>query len=220
PNRCTLYDISVDSTLHFSASFPLLCVVFPNVEVSSNSAPIKNLENKQKEYKQTKRILNFICDEIDALCSTNTSHPYYSGPIFEAVRQDTYKVIQKILSQLYIIIDFKNQQGHNIIQLAVINRSKKVCNLFYLIIKRTKSYSTMTDSSMNNLVHLAGRLTPSYVLSRTTGATLQLQRELQWREEVEKLMLPTDLQKENIYIEAPEMVFTREHANLVKEGEQ
>ncbi|PWA45038.1 Ankyrin repeat-containing protein [Artemisia annua] len=41
----------------------------------------------------------------------------------------------------------------------------------------------MTDSSMNNLMHLAGRLAPSYVLSRTIDATLQLQRELQWREE-------------------------------------
>nr|GEV98430.1 ankyrin repeat-containing protein [Tanacetum cinerariifolium] len=76
----------------------------------------------------------------------------------------------------------------------------------------------MTDSSMNNLVHLAERLAPSYVLSRTAGAALQLQCELQrvkWRNS-----LPTDLLKENIYMEAPEMVFTREHANLVKEGEQ
>ncbi|GKF52618.1 hypothetical protein Tco_0159528, partial [Tanacetum coccineum] len=40
----------------------------------------------------------------------------------------------------------------------------------------------MADSSMNNMVHLPGRLAPSYVLSRTTGAPLQLQRELQWRE--------------------------------------
>nr|GEW58145.1 hypothetical protein [Tanacetum cinerariifolium] len=168
-------------TLHFSASFPLLCAVFPNVEVSCNSAPIKNVENKQKEYKQAKRILNCICDEIDALCSTDTSHPYYSGPIFEAVRQDAYK-------------------------LAVINRSEKVYNLFYPIIKLTESYSTMTDSSMNNLVRLAGRLAPSYVLSRTAGAALLLQRELQWREEVEKLMLPIDLLKENIYMETPEIL--------------
>ncbi|GKD66593.1 hypothetical protein Tco_1308701 [Tanacetum coccineum] len=40
----------------------------------------------------------------------------------------------------------------------------------------------MTDSSMNNLVHLARRLAPSYVLSRTIGVALQLQRELQCRE--------------------------------------
>ncbi|GJV52771.1 hypothetical protein Tco_1448512 [Tanacetum coccineum] len=40
----------------------------------------------------------------------------------------------------------------------------------------------MIDSSLNNLVHLAGRLAPSYVLSRTTGVALQLHRELQCRE--------------------------------------
>ncbi|GJU17769.1 stromal cell-derived factor 2-like protein [Tanacetum coccineum] len=44
----------------------------------------------------------------------------------------------------------------------------------------------MTDSSMNNMVHLPGRLAPSYVLSHTTGAPLQLQRELQWREVLDK----------------------------------
>ena len=36
--------------------------------------------------------------------------------------------------------------------------------------------------TMNNLVHLAGRLAPSFVLSRATGAALQLQRTLQWGE--------------------------------------
>ncbi|PWA85186.1 glutathione-regulated potassium-efflux system protein KefB [Artemisia annua] len=40
-----------------------------------------------------------------------------------------------------------------------------------------KKTCTMTDSSMNNLVHLAGRLAPSFVLSRATGASLQLWRE-------------------------------------------
>ncbi|GJR89114.1 ankyrin repeat-containing protein [Tanacetum coccineum] len=231
PNRCTLSDISVDSTLHFSASFPLLCAVFPHLEVSSNSAPVKNVENKQKEYKKAKRIQNFICDEIDASCLSDTNHPYYNRPIFEAVHQDAYKVVQKILSRSYYTINCKNQDGHNIIQLAVINRSERVHNLFYPIIKLVELYSTMTDSSMNNLVHLAGRLAPSFVLSRATGAALQLQREQRrshvvdpgsatGREEVEKLMLPTDLLKENIYMETPEMVFTREHANLVKEGEQ
>ncbi|GJU34308.1 putative reverse transcriptase domain-containing protein [Tanacetum coccineum] len=54
---------------------------------------------------------------------------------------------------------------------------EKVYNLLYPIIKRTESSSTMTDSSMNNLVHLAGRLAPSYVLSRTTDVALQLQRD-------------------------------------------
>ncbi|XP_076904138.1 uncharacterized protein LOC143559446 [Bidens hawaiensis] len=53
-----------------------------------------------------------------------------------------------------------------------------------------------------------------------TGAALQLQRELQWREEVKKLVFPTYITEENILKETPDMVFTKEHKDLVKEGEQ
>ncbi|PWA42329.1 hypothetical protein CTI12_AA545780 [Artemisia annua] len=61
-------------------------------------------------------------------------------------------------------------------------KSMRVYNLFYPIIKRVEYYSTMTNSSINNLVHLAGRLAPSFALSRATGAALQPQRGLQRRE--------------------------------------
>nr|GEX41166.1 putative reverse transcriptase domain-containing protein [Tanacetum cinerariifolium] len=85
---------------------------------------------------------------------------------------------------------------------------------------------TLSEISVDSTHHFSASF-PFFVLYflmwkflAIVGAALQLHRELQWREEVEKLMLPTDLLKENIYMEAPEMVFTREHANLVKEGEQ
>ncbi|GKB58464.1 ankyrin repeat-containing protein [Tanacetum coccineum] len=69
-------------------------------------------------------------------------------------------------------------------------------------------------------MHLAGGLAPTSILSRTRGAALQLQREIQWHEEVRRLMLPTELFFENMYMETSQMMFTREHANLLKEGEQ
>ncbi|GJY48560.1 ankyrin repeat-containing protein [Tanacetum coccineum] len=52
--------------------------------------------------------------------------------------------------------------------------------------------------------------------------TLQLQQRLQipMIEEVENIMEPAQLTEVNADNETPEMVFTREHANLVKEGEQ
>nr|XP_043627226.1 ankyrin repeat-containing protein NPR4-like [Erigeron canadensis] len=81
-------------------------------------------------------------------------------------------------------------------------------------------YRTIADSSKNNILHLAGLLAPAHALNRRTGAALQLQRELQWREEVQKLVFPTYITKENIFKETPDMVFTREHENLVKEGEK
>ncbi|XP_023741186.1 uncharacterized protein LOC111889283 [Lactuca sativa] len=76
------------------------------------------------------------------------------------------------------------------------------------------------DSSKNNMLHLVGRLAPWHKLKLRTGAALQLQRELQWREVVKKLVSPAYHTKENIFNETPDIVFTKEHKNLVKEGEK
>nr|GEV24687.1 ankyrin repeat-containing domain, PGG domain protein [Tanacetum cinerariifolium] len=55
---------------------------------------------------------------------------------------------------------------------------------------------------------------------RLNGAALQLQGELQWRKEVKKVVYPTYITLENIFMETIDMVFTREQENLFKEGEQ
>ncbi|KAK9071023.1 hypothetical protein SSX86_009591 [Deinandra increscens subsp. villosa] len=174
---------------------------------------IKNIEKKKNEYKEAKMILSLICDQM------GTSNSCYTKPILEAVRQDAYEVVDEILFRSPNTINCEDEEGHNVIQLAIINRSEKVYNLIYHIIERTESYRTMKDSLKNNLLHLAVRLAPSFVLGRTTGAALQLQRELQWREEVEKFMLPLELLEENIYMETPAMLFDREHEALMKQGE-
>ncbi|XP_076908944.1 uncharacterized protein LOC143566040 [Bidens hawaiensis] len=143
----------------------------------------------------------------------------FSNYSVEAVRQGTYEVVDEIIFKSPDAINYKDEEGHNIIQLAVINRSEKVYNLIHHVIERIESYRTKEDSFKNNLVHLAGRLAPSFVLGRTTGATLQLQRELLWREEVEKLMVPLELIRKNKGGETPADVFTKEHQDLMKQGE-
>ncbi|KAJ0591819.1 putative ankyrin repeat-containing domain, PGG domain, ankyrin repeat-containing domain superfamily [Helianthus annuus] len=143
----------------------------------------------------------------------------YYPALIEAVLQGTYEVVDEILFRSPAAINFKNEEGYNIIQLAILNRSEKVYNLIYHIIERTKSYREIQDSSDNTIVHLAGKLAPSFVLERTAGAALQLQRELLWFEEVKKLVLPFKLREQNKYNETPAMVFTKEHLDLMKEGE-
>ncbi|CAI9293572.1 unnamed protein product [Lactuca saligna] len=117
-------------------------------------------------------------------------------------------------------IRYKDKSGYDIIQLAVIHRSEKIYNLINIIGERRSVYRMIEDSSKNNMLHLAGRLAPLHKLKLRTGATLQLQRELQWREEVQKLVFPSYITRENIFMETPDMVFSKEHANLVKEGEK
>lgn len=144
--------------------------------------PIKRIEKKKKDYKEAKKILNSVCNQIDKLSFSGGHHPCYRRPILEATCQGAYEVVDEILFRSPKAIDSKNENGLNIIQLAVINRSEKIYNLVYHIVERTDLYRTSMDSSKNNILHLVGRLAPSLILCRTTGAALQLQRELQWRE--------------------------------------
>ncbi|KAL4564147.1 hypothetical protein LXL04_028199 [Taraxacum kok-saghyz] len=158
--------------------------------------------------------------KLDKLEFCGTHHPYYTGPILEAACQNADKVVDEILLRSPKAIECRNKSGYDIIQLAVLHRSDKIYNRVYDIGERKNLYRTIVDSSKNNILHLAGQLAPSHQLNRIPGAALQLQRELQWREEVKNLVFPTYITQENIFKETPDMVFTREHEKLVKEGEK
>ncbi|KAJ9552003.1 hypothetical protein OSB04_016048 [Centaurea solstitialis] len=201
-----LSNISIGSSLHLSAFLPFLVLHLILWKILATLvAPIKRIDKKKKDYINATKILNLVCDHIDELNISDSNHPCYSKPILEAARQGSYEVVKEILFRSPKIIGSKLNNGHNIIQIAVINRSEKVYNLI---------------CHFNNILHLAGRLAPSSVLNRTTGAALQLQRELQWRKEVKKFMSPKELVEKNVDMETPKMVFTREHKTLMKEGEK
>ncbi|KAJ0550913.1 putative PGG domain, ankyrin repeat-containing domain superfamily [Helianthus annuus] len=165
-----------------------------------------------------RKVLHRVCNEIDEL--ENSGNALYTQPILEAACQNAYEVVHGILLRLPKAIDSTNKSGYDIIHLAIINRSEKIYNLIYDIGTRKNLYRVYKDSYENNILHLAGRLAPSTVLNQRTGAALQLQRELQWREEVKKFVFPTYITQENFFKETPNMVFTMAHNDLVKEGEQ
>ncbi|GJX25038.1 ankyrin repeat-containing protein [Tanacetum coccineum] len=181
--------------------------------------PIQNIEKKRKVYREAKEFLKWICDQSKSW-DANSFNKFYTVSLMEAVRLDVYEVLNQIPDITSKATDFKDMKGNNIVQLAVMNRSEKAYNLIRPIIEHKESGRKMKDSFKNNLLHLAGQLAPSFVLSRTRGAALQLQRELQFREEVVRIMEPAQLTALNVHNETPDMVFTREHADLVKEGEQ
>ncbi|KAJ0934165.1 putative PGG domain-containing protein [Helianthus annuus] len=182
--------------------------------------PIRNLEKKKKEYDHAKRILDLVCMKIKEKHLNDRDDSFYEGPFLEAACRNASEVVNGILKIWPQAIRCTNKNGHDIIQLATIHRSEKVYNLIYSWGDRMSIYRTMKDSSNNNMLHLAGRLAPSNKLKLITGAALQLQRELQWREEVKKIVYPASMTEVNIFNDTPEMVFTKEHQNLVKEGEE
>ncbi|KAD6454933.1 hypothetical protein E3N88_09639 [Mikania micrantha] len=72
----------------------------------------------------------------------------------------------------------------------------------------------------NNLLHLVARLAPSNKLNPISGAALQLQFELQWFKEVESFVCPLNIIQKNWFGETPQMVFTKQHKDLVIDGEK
>ncbi|KAJ9550969.1 hypothetical protein OSB04_015014 [Centaurea solstitialis] len=181
---------------------------------------IKHIENKKKVSEEAEKVLELVCDEIDKKVPAINHHVYYNGPILEAAIQNANGVFVNIFCKSWEAIESKHKNGYDIFQLAVIHRSEKIYNLLYILGEEKNRYRTMKDSSENNMLHLAGRLAPSHVLKHRAGAALQLQRELQWFEELKKFMHPSAISKDNIFGETPDQVFTREHENLVKEGEK
>ncbi|PWA38553.1 Ankyrin repeat-containing protein [Artemisia annua] len=182
--------------------------------------PIKHIEKKKRDYGDAIEVLKMICREINKVRGQDFEK-FYRRPILEAASVDACEVVVQILSSDGSAHSYTNESEHNVFQLAILNRSEKIYNYLSPGIKRrSNSFRLMCDPFQNMLTHLAANLASSIVLSRTTGAALQLQRELQWHEEVKKLMLPIELTITNSYKETSEMIFTREHADLLKEAEQ
>ncbi|GKD65447.1 hypothetical protein Tco_1307555, partial [Tanacetum coccineum] len=109
----------------------------------------------------------------------------------------------------------------NIYQLKVLNRSEKVYRYILLHERYAISdFSISIDDDGNNILHLAGRLAPIHKLNVASGAALQMQKELQWFEEVKKVVKPAQTRELNCNNETPLMAFRRQHKDLRKDGEE
>ncbi|KAK1418559.1 hypothetical protein QVD17_27704 [Tagetes erecta] len=181
---------------------------------------IDTIERKEANYVDTKQLLEFICSSIKSGRLSKPIHHYYNNAILEATRQNAYEVVEIIVSEFPDAIWSSNEDGHNIIQYAVINRSEKIYNLLYQMSEHKNIYRTIKDPFRNNLLHLAARLAPANKLNPISGAALQLQFELQWFKEVERFVCPLNIIQKNWIGETPQMVFTREHKDLVVDGEK
>ncbi|KAK4730523.1 hypothetical protein R3W88_023511 [Solanum pinnatisectum] len=126
---------------------------------------------------------------------------------------------------------WKLDRGWSIIHVAVLYREEKVFNLIHQIGAMKSLLIQKIDANGNNILHLAGRLglsntfdskekimPPSFL--RVSGAALQMQREILWFKEVEKLVPPFLLKVKNLDEKTPRELFTEEHKQLLKDGEK
>ncbi|XP_076907108.1 uncharacterized protein LOC143563460 [Bidens hawaiensis] len=180
---------------------------------------IKHLHDDKVKHNYALAILKFICEEVSKLESGYREH-YHMGFI-TAVKNNTHEVIRQIIQTFPHSIWNVDLFGYKLSQLSIMHRCENVYNVLVHEVTQDKYLLTLTkDRHNNNLLHLAGQLAPVDKLSVVTGFALQMQRELQWFQEVRKLIRPKDQVAINNSQETPIMVFRREHQDLRQKGEE
>ncbi|KAD3337862.1 hypothetical protein E3N88_33383 [Mikania micrantha] len=186
----------------------------------STVSHVKQLHEDKVKHNRALTILNFICEEVGKLRSNHDEHCYEA--YISAVETNTPEVIRQITRIFPHYIRVNDKEGCSLAQHSIMNRCEHVYNfLVYEVTQDKYIHMASTDGAGNNLAHLAGRLASLDKLNKVTGAALQMQRELQWFQEVCNFIRPSELRDtRNSKQETPIMVFRKEHKDLRKEGEE
>ncbi|OMO73162.1 hypothetical protein COLO4_27230 [Corchorus olitorius] len=102
---------------------------------------------------------------------------------------------------------------------AVERRQEKVFSLIYGL-GTMKDVVACLNYNGNNLLHVAAQLAPQRVLDGIPGPALQMQRELQWFQEVERIVPHSFRQHPNNLHKTPYEIFDESHKVLVQQGEK
>ncbi|KAJ0081294.1 hypothetical protein Patl1_12360 [Pistacia atlantica] len=104
---------------------------------------------------------------------------------------------------------------------AILKRQKDIFKLLSGVRPSfEKQILNYKDDEGNNILHLAGKLSPPEQLDAICGVALQLQQELMWFEEVSNIVDPSKAHEKNKMGETPKALFDKEHEQLKERGEQ
>ncbi|KAF5444696.1 hypothetical protein F2P56_033809 [Juglans regia] len=108
----------------------------------------------------------------------------------------------------------------SLFHVAVKHRQERVFNLIYEIGVLKGNLASYKAEGGNNMLHLAGQLPSSDRLNIVSGAALQMQRELLWFQEIERIVPKSLIDDTNKEGETPRDIFARTHEELQKNGEK
>ncbi|KAJ0018509.1 hypothetical protein Pint_12155 [Pistacia integerrima] len=141
--------------------------------------------------------------------------------IFEAAEFGNSQFLAELICRYPDVIYQFDENNYSIFHIAILHRHADVFNLIYEIGFTMDLFMTCEDKNQqNNMLHLAAILPHPSRIGIVSGAALQMQRELLWFKEIEKIVQPSFREKKNSNGQTPQELFTEEHKELLKSGEQ
>nr|XP_029144886.1 uncharacterized protein LOC112711573 [Arachis hypogaea] len=180
---------------------------------------MKEIHEAKLSDEQARVLLRAACNAISLENEEEISKSRMSEAILMAAQRGNATFIVEALKAQFSLLWTWNKDERRIFSVAVQYRQASVYNLLHGLTLKP-SFPSSYDAYGNYMLHMAGMLAPPEQLNPIPGALLQMQRELQWFKEVESITPPNikqQLNKDNL---TPRELFTKEHKELVKEGEK
>ncbi|XP_021274693.1 uncharacterized protein LOC110409610 isoform X2 [Herrania umbratica] len=181
---------------------------------------LKQIHDAKLKHDQAVELLRYIFKEIPRLSSKQLDKIGLDKAIYDAVKHGMIEFIDEIIQLYPEVIWRKDKKGRTLFANAIVLRQQKIFNLAYHLGSKRRITLLRHDIFRNNFLHLAAKLSPPSRLDHISGAALQMQRELQWFEELRNILPPKFEEEFNENNRTPASLFSHEHKELIKEGEK
>ncbi|TYJ30772.1 hypothetical protein E1A91_A06G152700v1, partial [Gossypium mustelinum] len=142
-----------------------------------------------------------------------------SQVLFVAAEFGVVDLITELFQSYPDLIWRVDEHGRSIFHMAVIHRQEKIFRLIHDRGAHKDMIAAYRDKNNHCILHLAGKIATPNRLNIVSGAALQMQREMLWFK-AKKNVQPLYKEMRDSNGRTPRMLFTEEHAKLVKEGEK
>ncbi|CAB4304904.1 unnamed protein product [Prunus armeniaca] len=181
---------------------------------------IHDLHEMRLHHDRILQILPLVCDVAKCTNLDSKQTAFVKKAILRAVEGGQVEFIKEMCkaNPRFTLVTL-DERDRSMFHYAVECRQEKVFNLIYGLNEYDRNAIVGTaDVSNNSILHAAGSL--SAHLNHIQGAALQMQRELQWFKEVERILPPQYLEARNKTEQiTARALFTKNHKELVKERE-
>ncbi|KAJ9553552.1 hypothetical protein OSB04_017597 [Centaurea solstitialis] len=145
-----------------------------------------------------------------------TELKYPSRILFVATKMGNTFFVVELLRTYPNLIWTKNDDDQTIFHVAAEHRRVGIFNILYEMGNWKNTVTVVKDRDGNTMLHLIGK-TSKKMRDKTYGASLLLQRELQWFQEVENMMLPSFRESKNKEVKTAHELFFEENKDIVSQ---
>ncbi|KAL5755725.1 hypothetical protein ACOSQ2_020471 [Xanthoceras sorbifolium] len=186
------------------------------------SPSIKMVQDEKLKHECAVELVNLACMKLSSMGFQQIFYFHQDPPILSrAIEGGIEEFVKTLLEHFPDLIGYDTSSQRNIFQSAVEYRQEKMVNIIKKISPtKTRTMCEQLMESNNTTLHLAGKLAHAFKLYSVSGAALQLQRELQWFKEVEKITFPFYREWRNAENEMAKDVFRIQHKELAEQGEK